>query len=161
MQSWQKKTNSNNFFAIYLLNRRWYRRENNNGKDHWLPKSLLFYYMTQAENLFIDANFSVAPRPIYQCLVVMIFDKTLQIYVLILCVLMINKSQKKFRNAREWVFKISGRCINPKTTPCDFDLALINVIRGIFPYAKINGCLFHWKQTIWRELISLFHLWNY
>jgi len=115
----------------------------------------LFYYMTHAENLFIDATFSVAPKPFYQCLVVMIFDKTLQIYIPILYILMTNKSQKMYRNALEWVFKLSGRRINPKTVTCDFELALINAIQGIFPFAKITGCLFHWKQAIRRKLVSL------
>ena len=39
----------------------------------------LFYYMTHTEHLFVDATFSIAPKPFYQCLVMMIFDKTLQI----------------------------------------------------------------------------------
>ena len=33
----------------------------------------LFYYMTHAEHLFVDATFSVATKPFYQCLVVMVF----------------------------------------------------------------------------------------
>jgi len=115
----------------------------------------LFYYMTHAEHLFVDATFSVAPKPFYQCLVVMIFDKTLQIYIPILYILMTNKSQKMYRNALEWVFKLSGRRINPKTVTCDFELALINAVQSIFPYTKINGCLFHWKQAICRKLVSL------
>ena len=115
----------------------------------------LFYYFSHAQHLFIDATFSVAPKPFYQCLVVMIYDDTLQIYIPILYILMTNKSKKMYRNALEWVFKLSQRRVNPKTITCDFELALINAIQGIFPYAKINGCLFHWKQAIRRKLISL------
>ena len=55
----------------------------------------------------------------------------------------------------EWVSKLSRRSINPKTVTCAFELALINAIQGIFMYAKINGCLFHWKQAIQRKLILL------
>jgi len=54
----------------------------------------LFYYMTNSKHLFIDATFSIAPKPFYQCLVVMLFDETLQIYIPILYILMTNKSQK-------------------------------------------------------------------
>ena len=48
-------------------------------------------------------------------------------------------------------------CISwfPKTATCNFELALINAIQGLFPFTKINGCLFHWKQAIWRKLVSL------
>ena len=37
----------------------------------------LFYYLTNTASLYIDATFSVAPKPFYRCLVVVIFDKTL------------------------------------------------------------------------------------
>ena len=118
----------------------------------------LFYYKSNSESLFIDATFAVAPKPFYQCLVVMIFDKSLQIYIPILYILMTNKSQKMYRNALEWIFKLSGRRICPKTVSCDFELALINAVQSIFPFAKITGCLFHWKQAIFRKLSSLkFH----
>ena len=56
--------------------------------------SYLFYYLTHANHLFIDATFSVAPKPFYQCLIVMIFYETLQIYIPILYILMTNKSKK-------------------------------------------------------------------
>ena len=97
----------------------------------------LFHYMTHAENLFIDATFSVAPKAFYQCLVVIIFNKTLQIYIPSLYILMINKLQKMYRNDLERVFKLSRRQINPKTVTCDFELALINAIHGIFYLQKL------------------------
>ena len=115
----------------------------------------LFYYMANSKHLFVDATFAIAPKPFYQCLVVMSFDETLQIYIPILYILMTNKSQKMYRNALEWIFKLSGRRVNPHTITCDFEMALINALQGIFPYSKINGCLFHWKQAIKRKLGSL------
>ena len=115
----------------------------------------LFYYLSNAKSLYIDATFSIAPKPFYQCLVVMIFEETLQIYLPILYILMTNKTQKMYRNALEWIFKLSRRRANPKTITCDFEQALLGAINGIFPYSKIIGCLFHWKQAIRRKLLSL------
>ena len=84
------------------------------------------------------------------------FQVTVRVHnIPILYILMTNKSQKMYRNTLEWVFKLSRRRINPHTVTCDFELALINAIQGIFPFAKINGCLFHWKQAIKRKLGSL------
>ena len=54
----------------------------------------LFYYLTHAQSLYIDATFTVVPNPFYQCLVVMIFEESLQIYLPILYILMTNKSRK-------------------------------------------------------------------
>ena len=34
-------------------------------------------------------------------------------------------------------------------------MALINAVQSIFPFTKINGCLFHWKQAICRKLVIL------
>ena len=68
---------------------------------------------------------------------------------------MTNKSKKMYRNALEWVFKLSNRRINPKTVTCDFEQALMNAVDGIFPFSKIIGCFFHWKLAIRRKLTSL------
>ena len=69
---------------------------------------------------------------------------------------MTNISYKKFTDsALEWVFKLSGRHINPKTVMCNFEEALINAVQSIFPYTKINGCLFHCKQAIRKKFVSL------
>ena len=46
--------------------------------------SYLFYYMTNAKHLFIDDTLETAPKPLYQCLVVMTIEDTLQIYIHIL-----------------------------------------------------------------------------
>ena len=81
--------------------------------------------------------------------------KLYKIYLPILYILMTNKSQKMYRNALEWVFKLSGRRANPKTITCDFEQALLGAITGNFPYSKIIGCLFHWKQAICRKLLLL------
>ena len=77
------------------------------------------------------------------------------IYIPILYILKTNKSQQIYRNALEWVLKLSERQINPKTIMWDFELALMNAIQGFFLFTKINGCLFHWKQAIRRKFISL------
>ena len=115
----------------------------------------LFYYLSNAKSLYIDATFSIAPKPFYQCLVVMVFEETLQLYLPILYILMTNKSKKRYRNALKWIFKLSGRRANPATITCNFEQALLNAISGTVPYSKIAGFFFHWKQAIHRKLISL------
>ena len=55
----------------------------------------------------------------------------------------------------ETLDKLSGRRANPATITCDFEQALLNAISGIFPFSKIVGCFFHWKQAIYRKLIAL------
>ena len=59
----------------------------------------LFYYLSNAKSVYIDATFLIAPKPFYQCLVIMIFEKTLQVYLPILYILMTNKSQKMYPDA--------------------------------------------------------------
>ena len=112
----------------------------------------LFYYLSNAKSLYIDAVFLIAPKPFYQCLVIMIFEETLQVYSPILYNLMTNKYQKMCQNALKWIFKLSGRRVNPVTITCDFEQALLNAISGIFPFSKIVGCFFSLEAGDLQEI---------
>ena len=45
-----------------------------------------------------------------------------------------------------------GYYFYPGTCMIDFELAVHNVIRTIFPDCIIKGCLFHFSQALWRKL---------
>ena len=37
----------------------------------------------------------------------------------------------------------------------DFEIALINAIKGQFPAVTFKGCFFHFSQAVWRKVQSL------
>ncbi|RNA09464.1 hypothetical protein BpHYR1_042377, partial [Brachionus plicatilis] len=40
----------------------------------------------------------------------------------------------------------------PKSINSDFELAFINACDKVFPGTPINGCYFHFKQSMWRKI---------
>ncbi|CAF0743029.1 unnamed protein product [Didymodactylos carnosus] len=42
--------------------------------------------------------------------------------------------------------------MNPQRLTCDFEQATINSFVDIFPHIKINGCFFHYAQSLWRKI---------
>ena len=52
------------------------------------------------------------------------------------------------------IFKISACDLNFETIVSDQELALINVIKKVFPKSQRISCLFHYKQDILRNLKS-------
>ena len=49
-----------------------------------------------------------------------------------------------------------GLIIDPKVIITDFELAAIKAFQLIYPKAQMNGCLFHFGQTLFKNLSKLF-----
>ncbi|CAG9315619.1 unnamed protein product [Blepharisma stoltei] len=50
---------------------------------------------------------------------------------------------------------------SPKAFQIDFEMAVINAIAILFPYAQIRGCFFHFSQCFWRKIQELGLATNY
>ncbi|KAE9079547.1 hypothetical protein PF005_g23219 [Phytophthora fragariae] len=105
--------------------------------------------------LYIDGTFKMVPRPFTQCLIVMIKDPGVDVYVPAMYVLLDSKQQEVYWNALNYVIIQIGRLLEPATVTCDFERGLMNAVTDQFPLVKIVGCLFHWKQTLRRKMIEL------
>jgi hypothetical protein len=55
---------------------------------------------------------------------------------------------KFFRMLSEYIMK------EPTYISSDFELAVLNSIKIVFPDAKINGCYFHLVQNFWKHVKS-------
>jgi hypothetical protein len=68
-------------------------------------------------------------------------------------VLTINKKEETYFE----VFKYIKNSIKfePSTIVVDFEKSLFNGISKVFKNCKMSGCLFHFGQSIWREIQSL------
>ena len=51
--------------------------------------------------------------------------------------------------------KVTNWKLDVKTVTCDFELAIVNLVKQTYPKAKNIGCLFHWKQAIRRKLLAM------
>ena len=43
--------------------------------------------------------------------------------------------------------------VNPKMVMCDFEAALLNGLKEIFPEADVTGCWFHFSQCIFKHTV--------
>ena len=48
-----------------------------------------------------------------------------------------------------------GLIIDPKVIITDFELAAIKAFQFIYPKAQVKGCLFHFGQTLFKNLKKL------
>ena len=64
------------------------------------------------------------------------------------------KNQWDYWDAIHLAIRMAECKIDPVSVCCDFEKALINAVQEQFRRVPIIGCLFHWKQTIRRRMIS-------
>src|SRR5262249_33922791 len=48
----------------------------------------------------------------------------------------------------------TNRVLAPQYVHSDFEIAFMNASREVFPNCIIHGCLFHFTQSIWRQVVN-------
>lgn len=104
--------------------------------------------------MFVDATFDIVPFPFYQCLIIMVFDARLHIFVPVAWILMTGKTIECYWQAFNWLTSIVDS-IDPAFVGVDFERAFFTQVLNHFAEAEIIGCLFHFKQALHRKMIKL------
>ena len=155
MSHLSKMKNSNQFFLQFNIA---YPNEHTEGKMERIigfGNPALFRIFGGNSKIFIDGTFKVCPKPFYQCLIIMVFDEQTDVFVPVFYVLLTSKNTQIYRHALHWIRSSVDHKMQPLTITCDFEKALHSAIKTEFPSARINGCLFHWKQAIRKKLKDL------
>jgi hypothetical protein len=105
--------------------------------------------------VFIDGKLKMAPPGFAQCLIVMCYDPSMDLYIPVFYVLVDGKDRDMYCNVLNWVILRTDRRLEPTAVVCDFELAHINAVRGQFPDTTLAGCLFHLKQALRKKLVDL------
>ncbi|ETL93091.1 hypothetical protein L917_08672 [Phytophthora nicotianae] len=96
--------------------------------------------------LFVDATFSVTPKPFTQTIIVMIHDRAHDLYVPCYYILVDTKDHRTYWNVFQWIkIQMDMACV-PSVVMFDFEQVLHLGSRDQFESAHIVSCLFHWKQ---------------
>lgn len=110
-------------------------------------------------HIFIDCTYHCVPAGFKQLLIVMIYSTGHKSYVPIFYVLIQSKLQEAYENALRACVQTSGFRLRAKTVTCDFEQGLINAAEIVFqspipglPKVPVVGCLFHWKQALYKKL---------
>jgi hypothetical protein len=102
----------------------------------------------------VDATFACVPQPFYQCLIVMVFDKALLIYIPVMWILMTGKTTECYHQAFTYIQGEAPDC-EPSFIGVDFERAFFTNAGLFFPESDLVGCLFHFKQAGRRKMGKL------
>ncbi len=104
--------------------------------------------------MFVDATFSCAPHPFYQCLIIMVYDHCTSSYVPILYMLMSHKTEQLYWHASNQLIALSDWRINVRTYYSNFEQAMMKELDNAFKNEGGThiGCFFHLKQA-WRKFL--------
>ena len=107
----------------------------------------LFGLLINTSEMYIGATFRCAPIQFCQCLIIRTYDKSTSTYVPCLYILMTSKCSHVYNHALHFTVVASDWQCEPPVVTMDFEVALIEEIRHQFPEARLNRCLFHFKQA--------------
>ncbi|KAF7685046.1 hypothetical protein CDIK_4205 [Cucumispora dikerogammari] len=118
---------------------------------------VLFYslptieYLKKSDVIMMDGTFKICPPSFYQIYTIhgVIYGKSFPMIYII----MKNKTQSAYSLAFNFINRNIN--INPKYILLDFEIAAINAARETFPHSKVQGCLFHFGQSLWKKLQNL------
>ena len=133
--------------------------------DNDAKKPLIFIiYMSDAQKLrlknaehwYIDCTFKITPNNFKQTLIIMSRDFNTNIAAPNCFVLMNSQLQSQytqiFQKIREKVFEgVKENKIKLKSLSSDFETQLMNSITIVFPNERLVGCLFHFKNALYRN----------
>ncbi|OAF71890.1 hypothetical protein A3Q56_00328 [Intoshia linei] len=113
--------------------------------------------MTNAKTWYMDGIFKIVKKPFSQLFNIHVFikerDHTKQVPVLF--VLMTSRSKKDYKKLFKKIKGLLTGDVKLKKGVMDFEAAVWKEFPDIFPGVKLQGCLFHWTQCVWRHIQAI------
>ena len=98
-----------------------------------------------------DGTFSSAPKLFMQVYFVGGVTKD-GVFLPAAFMLLPGKTEEMYRKVFETIVDIVGDVSHVTSFSGDFEQGVINVVEDLFPNVSYNGCYFHYKQSIFRNL---------
>ena len=110
--------------------------------------------LVRCRQLYMDATFRTAPRP-YEQMFSVFGDYNGRVVPLITA-LMTNRTvgdyRQVFQKIKRSVRRITGQQWEPESSVVDFEQALITALETETPHTRLEGCYFHFNQSLWRRI---------
>lgn len=116
----------------------------------------LEFLTSNAEEIYIDGTFKCCPKFFYQLYT--IHGLCNGHYIPLVYALLPGQSEEIYRNMWSCLIDIcSARnlLLKPSVIHADFEVAMLTVLRDIYPTAVIKCCRFHLGQAWWRKIQNL------
>ena len=138
-------------------NRRFLSHLDNNWGIAVFTTSKLLKILQQSSCVFIDGTFRTTPHPYAQFVSV---HGLYQGFVipLVFCLMTgktIGQYRQVLRHLKREVLRVTGRQWLPDRMVLDFEQALMTAVDTELPACRLNGCYFHFTQSLWRKLQQL------
>ena len=153
------KAKNLNFCPIYT---RFINPLKKNREEKFIIFTSIFHlkFLSDSNQIFVDATFKSSPNNFYQLLNIMAYNKNNNFFMPIAFILMSNKSLTSYEKIFDeiiFLLKVYKININFKNIRflCDFEKSLLKAIRNKFNGSKINGCYFHFVKSLWKKMRNL------
>jgi hypothetical protein len=98
----------------------------------WAHPELLSLLKYRALHAYFDCTFAVTPKPFTQTDVLMVYDEGVDHYVPVVYALLDSKHQHTYFHLLHLIIVLSDWRFEPATLTCDFEIGLINAVKGQF-----------------------------
>lgn len=76
-------------------------------------------------------------------------------FVPLYSILMTGHTQAEYEEVFRWVKKDLGKRVSFVAVKSDFEKALRNAVRTVWPKSKVSGCYFHFCQAVYRHMCKV------
>lgn len=107
-----------------------------------------FKFLCKSSSVYVDGTFKYCTKFFYQLFTIHGLEN--EHYIPLVFILLPNKEEKSYITAFKCVKEESLKLnldFNPTVVFADFEKAIHNGVREIFPFADIKGCRFHLGQS--------------
>lgn len=113
-------------------------------------------YLSKAKTIFADGTFTYCTKFFYQLFIIHGYYNGH--YVPLVFCLLKDKTEKTYIDCLKSVISIcikSDLVFEPETVTIDFEQAIHNGVKSVWPTVNIVGCRFHLSQAWWRKIQNL------
>ena len=126
-------------------------------EEHELPEDRILIFsiepcldaLRRSPNWMIDGTFKTCPSLFYQLLVIHAIQGDF-VFHCVFCLLP-GKEERLYRRMFDILNQIQPG-LSPTTCIADFEVGLQNALVAAYPNIQIQGCFFHFGQSIWRRV---------
>ena len=116
--------------------------------------------LASSKQWFCDGTFKVSPQGFQQILNIIVYLPGLEIYYPACHLFITHKTQEVYTMALSFLKSLGLSQKNklnfePNLITCDFEPALRNSIKSVFPNVHISGCYFHFTKCLWEKISKL------
>ena len=113
--------------------------------------------LQRCRDMYIDGTFRTAPKPYYQYVSIhgTFHGRVIPLVSCLLAGKTVGHYRQIIRKLKTAVRFVTGHALKPKRVVCDFELAIKSAIETELPRTTVCGCLFHFRQSLYRKLNEL------